>query len=244
MTSAKSNRRTAKGGFTLIELLVVIAIIGVLAALIFPAAAAIKKRAIINRAQTELDQVIVAIDLYKEKLGTYPPDNPGQPALNQLYYELLGTVQINPTTYETLDKAVRMPVTSFARAFSGVDINNNVVMSSVSGFMNCTRSASDETVPAKNFLKSLKPGQYVAGANNGMAVRLLTCSVQWPNNLPPVISTFVPDVGGVKPNPWRYNSSSPTNSPGSYDLWVDVLIAGKTNRISNWRRQPLPVATP
>jgi hypothetical protein len=58
----------------------------------------------------------------------------------------------------------------------------------------------------------------------------LTCSVTWPTGPFQTI------------NPWRYNSSNPTNSPGAYDLWVDVLIAGKTNRISNWRRQPLLVA--
>jgi hypothetical protein len=35
-------------------------------------------------------------------------------------------------------------------------------------------------------------------------------------------------------NPWRYNSVSPVNNPKSYDLWVDILIGGKTNRICNW----------
>jgi prepilin-type N-terminal cleavage/methylation domain-containing protein len=245
MTTPTATWLRARNAFTLIELLVVIAIIGILAALIFPAAGAIKKRAIITKVQTELDQVIVAIDIYKEKIGTFPPDNPGQPALNQLYYELLGTVLTN-SNYETLDKAARIPVgaASFARAFSGVDANNNPVPSTVSGFVNCTRGGGEEVLPAKSFLRSLKPGQYVAGVNNSIAIRLLTCSVQWPKNLPAVVSTFTPDDRSVNPNPWRYNSSNPTNSPGSYDLWVDVMIGGKTNRISNWRKQPLPVGAP
>jgi hypothetical protein len=38
-------------------------------------------------------------------------------------------------------------------------------------------------------------------------------------------------------NPWRYNSSNPTNNPGSYDLWVQLSIAGKTNLICNWSKQ-------
>ena len=42
-----------------------------------------------------------------------------------------------------------------------------------------------------------------------------------------------------KINPYRYNSSSPTNNPRSYDLWIDVLIGGKINRISNWSEQPI-----
>ena len=37
-------------------------------------------------------------------------------------------------------------------------------------------------------------------------------------------------------NTIRYVSSNPTNNPNSYDLWVDVLIGGKTNRISNWNK--------
>ena len=50
-------------------------------------------------------------------------------------------------------------------------------------------------------------------------------------------------VSGI--NPWRYNSSNPTNNPGAYDLWVQLSISGKTNLICNWNKQvqynsPLP----
>lgn len=245
MTNPRETNRAGERGFTLIELLVVITIMAVLAALIFPAFGAVKRRATISKAQTELQEIRTAIELYKDKLGFFPPDNPGLPKLNPLYYELLGTAQlIDGTTFETLDKTARMPIVGFARAFSGLDTNNSVVPSGVSGFINCTRAAGDEAVPAKSFLRSLKPGQYAVGRNNGVEVRLLTCTVPWPNNLPPVLSTFVPDEASVKPNPWRYNSSNPTNNPGSYDLWVDVIIRGKTNRISNWSQQAQIVAAP
>jgi len=66
---------------------------------------AVKRRSIVARTQTELDQVIVAIDLYKEKIGSYPPDNPGLPALNQLYYELVGTSQIDAATLKPWTRA-------------------------------------------------------------------------------------------------------------------------------------------
>jgi prepilin-type N-terminal cleavage/methylation domain-containing protein len=244
MRISSPRRITACAAFTLIELLVVIAIIGILAALIFPAAGIIKKRSIVARAQTELDQVVVAIDLYKEKTGSYPPDNPGLVALNQLYFELVGTAQIDAANYETLDKTLRIPVSSIQRAFSGSDANNNVIVSKVGGFNNCSKPGGDEGVSAKTFLRSPKPGQFVTGRNSGFTNRLLTCSIQWPKNLPPIISTFTPEDPAVNPNPWRYNSSNPTNNPGTFDLWVDVLIGGKTNRISNWRRQPLVVAAP
>ncbi len=45
-------------------------------------------------------------------------------------------------------------------------------------------------------------------------------------------------------NPWRYVCPG-TNNPGSYDLWIQLSIAGKTNLICNWSKQiqigsPLP----
>ena len=230
MTIAKANRRRAGGGFTLIELLVVIAIIGILAALIFPAAGAIKKRVIISRTQTELDQVVVAIDLYKERIGSYPPDNPVligpgryNYATNQLYYELVGT-RLNAigAIYEALEGNDQLSAANLTASFGA----------GVSGFVNCTKAGGDEGIAARNFLKALKPAQTGWVTNGGIPLRLLTCSVTWPNGPFQTI------------NPWRYNSSNPTNSPGSYDLWVDVIIAGKTNRIGNWRRQPLPVGAP
>jgi hypothetical protein len=53
------------------------------------------------------------------------------------------------------------------------------------------------------------------------------------NNLP------VPPISGSPPvNVFRYVSSNPTNNPTTFDLWIDVLIAGKTNRISNWSKDP------
>ena len=39
-------------------------------------------------------------------------------------------------------------------------------------------------------------------------------------------------------NPFRYVSSNPTNNTSTFDLWVDVIVGGKTNRISNWSDKP------
>jgi hypothetical protein len=36
-------------------------------------------------------------------------------------------------------------------------------------------------------------------------------------------------------NPWHYNSTSPTNNPESYDLWAEVVVAGKPVIIGNWK---------
>ncbi len=238
MTNTRPPRKVSLAAFTLIELLVVIAIIAVLAALIFPAAAAIKRRATITKVQTEMKQVATAIDVYKEKLGFYPPDNLTPVAdaryygvINQLYYELLGTeLNGNPPIYQTLDGTEQIRAIDVPKGFGA----------NVSGFVNCTKGAGgDDTVAARNFLKALTPGQQGAVTNNrSIRLKLLACSVPWPAN-----ATFQP-TSTPELNPWRYVSSNPTNNPGTYDLWVDVLVGGKTYRIGNWSQQAQVVPTP
>ncbi len=229
--------RTPGGrAFTLIELLVVIAIISILAALIFPVTGALNRKKMVSKARTELNLVRMAIDNYNTKLGHYPPDNPNVPALNQLYFELLGTTNagtaVNPE-FVTLDGSARIRQGNFAGAFGP----------GVQGFAN--RSATtggDDARMAQRFLSDLKPAQVASfdpTKDPDLAnVKLLICSVpSWYKVTP---RSLLP----ANANPFRYNSSNPTNNPNSYDLWVDLLIAGKTNRISNWSTEPIIVATP
>src|SRR5689334_8647828 len=92
--------------FTLIELLIVISIMAILAAMIIPISGAVSRNRIKAKARTELEQVATGIELYKAKLGHYPPDNPGKPSTNQLYFELLGATVTNmfgQNFYVTLD---------------------------------------------------------------------------------------------------------------------------------------------
>ena len=35
-------------------------------------------------------------------------------------------------------------------------------------------------------------------------------------------------------NPWRYNSSNPSNNPNSYDLWAEIRVGDETIIIGNW----------
>ena len=64
---------------------------------------------------------------------------------------------------------------------------------------------------------------------------LLVCSIRWLDDPARQIV-----LNGVTTglNPWRYVSNNPTNNPGAFDLWVDIVIDGKTNRISNWSTTP------
>src|SRR5205823_8131510 len=81
-------------------------------------------------------------------------DNPRNPALNQLYYELIGTTNANGV-YVTLDGSARLSQAALggpAGAF-GQD---------VSGFVNCNKGGGggDEGATATDFFKSgLRPAQ-------------------------------------------------------------------------------------
>lgn len=207
--------------FTLIELLIVIGIIALLAALILPVASVVKKKAFIQTTQAQMAQIETAIDRYKSTYGFYPPCNTVNPMVNPLYFELLGTTN-NNGTYQTLDGSATISAAFVTAAFGG----------SMGGFMNCDKPNADESSPhGQNFLPDLRPNQIARNiTNNNVAVTLLVASVGGPD------PTYQP-LGVQDVNPWRYNSSNPTNNPGSYDLWIQLVIAGKTNLICNWSKQ-------
>ena len=235
------NRKSEIGNsvaFTLIELLVVISIIGILAAFSVPVLSGIKRQAYINKTKAEMETIKTAIERYKAAYGFYPPGNPNNLLLNQLYYELEGTTN-NATTgiYRTLDGSSTIPTAQVNPAFGNSGVN---------GFMNCSKAGAGEDAPlAKNFLSDLKASQIFRQYTNNtppspVGVDLLVASVGGP------YQGYQPLGNNPGPNPWRYNSSSPTNNPGSYDLYVQLVIKpGQTNLICNWTKQvqvnsPLP----
>jgi prepilin-type N-terminal cleavage/methylation domain-containing protein len=220
--------------FTLIELLVVITIIGILAAFTVPVLSAVKRHQYINQAQGEMGQLQAAIDSYHATFGFYPPDNPngvvnatGQLLGNQLYYELVGTVLTN-NVFKTLDGSVQILAADVTNAFS------------LGGFINCSKpGASEESQSARNFIHELTPRQTAICTNNNVGTTILITAVGGPD------ATYKPlGVSGL--NPWRYKSSGTlTNNPGAYELWVQLVIGGKTNLVCNWSKtvqinSPLP----
>lgn len=67
------NRTSRNRGFTIIELLTVIAIIAVLAAILFPVAATVREQARASSCMSNLHQLWVAVNVYKQDEGGYPP---------------------------------------------------------------------------------------------------------------------------------------------------------------------------
>jgi len=233
------NRKSEVGhsaAFTLIELLVVISIIAILAAFSIPVYSSIKRQAYVNKTKAEMAQVETAIERYKAAYGFYPPSNPNNSPngmlVNSLYYELLGTTNnLGTLQYATLDGSSTIADGKVLTAFG------------VYGFLNSStnRNFNEDAPVAKTFLPDLKASQFGSYTNNPLryTVDLLVASVGGPyQNYKPL------GVAGL--NPWRYNSSSPTNNPGSYDLYVQIVIKpGQTNLICNWTKQvqvnsPLP----
>ena len=215
--------------FTLIELLVVMGIIGALAAMLLAVVGGVKKKQYVYNTQAEMAKIETAIERYKAAYGVYPPSSPAPPTsvlVNPLYYELEGTVY-NPTnsppTYTTLDGTPPALTVTYVQSAFGLG-----------GFVNCTKPGTGEdTAAARSFISDLKPNQIYNFTNTTtgpLGVNLLVGSVGGPDQ------TYKP-LGLPDLNPWRYNSSSPTINPGSYDLWIQLSIGGKTNLICNWSKQ-------
>jgi len=243
---AESRKQKAlpRDAYTLVEMLIVISVMILLASMIFPITGAIKRNQIRTRARGELVEMETAIEAYKSKLGYYPPDNPpataavnpANYAVNQLYYELLGTTNIkvgNVPYYQTLDSSAQISADPTAL--------NSVFGPSVSGFMNCLRSAGggDEGPTGTAFLRGLRANQFLAITN--AVSKIPVCTVLGAALDGPLM---LANTNLDKINPWCYNSSNPRYNPKSFDLWMDVKVGDKTNRISNWSDQPLVVAAP
>ncbi len=202
----RNGRPEIQGAFTLIELLIVIAIIAILAGLLFPVMGVVNANRMRSVARAELTQITTAIDKYYGAYHSYPQDNPLNLKTNALYLELSG-MQLVGTKYRSLDGSY------------SVDTNAVMTVCNIPGLLNASTSiqATDDRPAISSYLTGVKPAQLAT--NNPAAnqnVRFLICSAD--------------------DSPWNYRSTNPTNNPGSYDLWIDLVAGGKTNRIANWNK--------
>jgi prepilin-type N-terminal cleavage/methylation domain-containing protein len=235
VAGGRARSAAGAGAFTLVELLVVIAIMAVLAGLSLVVVGQVKKTQWKSTATAELNQIESALEAYKAQYGVYPPSNANptgtytSPVTNsllpQLYYELSGVTNQNGTTYVTLDGSASIAVTDVQKAFG------------VAGFLNCSKGGVEDATAARNFLLGLRKGQIGTASDNGVAITNILTSVRGPD------STYMP-LGVLDANPFRYVYPG-VNNPGSYDLWVQLSMSGKTYLICNWTKavainNPLP----
>ena len=233
--SSSAGRVQPRTAFTLIELLVVIAVIAILAAMVIPITGAVSSAKMRARSKAELSEIETAIYRYQAKLGHFPPDNPGNPVFNQLYYELMGTTLSN-RVYRTLDGGSQIPAANLGGP-------GGTFGTGVSGFVNSSKDGnSDEGGTATKFLPDLKPAQIGTITNKSTYLVKLLVGLPWQKGPAPFNVDPLPTVPGM--NPWRYNSSNPTNNPNSFDLWLPIRIGSRVFLISNWSKQPVPIQTP
>ncbi|EEF59220.1 type II secretion system protein [Pedosphaera parvula] len=214
-------RLSSFAGFTLIELLVVMAIIAILAALLIPATGIVSKAKIQSRARGQISELVTAIDRYQAKKGFYPPDNKlNKPGNNQLVYELWGALS-------TTAAGVPAFTIDFGQGETIRSVPTLTTFFGTPGIMN----SSAEKKEIDNFIEKIKM-EKVKNINNdpNEPVWVFFSPSKGPND--------VPDINNSLINLINYVSSSPKHNPNTYDLWIDVIIGGKTNRISNWSNEP------
>jgi prepilin-type N-terminal cleavage/methylation domain-containing protein len=210
--------------FTLIELLVVMAIIAVLAGMLIPVGAQIKIKASIKQAQTQMEQISTWIENYKAKKGHYPSENPndpdskadpGLPARPPLFYELTGADMV-AGNYRTT-RGTLLTSAQLNTAFG------------IKGLANTTQPGGnpDESPRKQDFEQGIDPN--------------LIATIPVPGG-PVTVEVLASKLRGPMgyTNIWHYSTGRPGNhNPNSYDLWLDVILGGKTNRICNWSSKPI-----
>lgn len=200
----------SRRGFTLIELLVVMGIIGVLAGLTVGLSSVASRKSKTGRMEKELNELVTAIEVYKSsKIGSYPRDNPGKPALNSLFYELSG-VTFAEGIYSVTGQDEKMGLGFVSDIFNA------------QGFANAARPG-DDLQTTHHF----KPDQHKKIREGNLVVEVLVAPLPGPSSRPA--------VDGSRANVWNYDaSSSGRHNKTSFDLWVNITVGTSVVQIHNW----------
>lgn len=135
MKTNLSSFRSFRRGFTLVELLVVIAIIGILAAMLLPVLASVKKHALVVKARTEISALANAIESYDQDYSRFPVDQAAAAGTGDFTCGLINPPQPNVTwpiqgtvTYSTENNsnvvAILMDMQTFPNGTQTLNFNH------------------------------------------------------------------------------------------------------------------------
>jgi prepilin-type N-terminal cleavage/methylation domain-containing protein len=200
-------RTTSNRAMTIMELLMVIAIMAIVAGLVVGLSAVAGEKKKISRAQAELNRLVTLIENYKSKVGMYPPANLAAPEKNSLFYELAGAHRIFGSPYSAGNPG-------YESQFATIRKSDLQAAFGIDGVVN----ASDDPTEVKRVLKDIKSDQVAVVWGNAKS---FVVPIEGPNGLP---------------NPWKYaTGTNAVHNPESFDLWVEIVVRGKTNVIGNWK---------
>jgi hypothetical protein len=133
-----------------------------------------------------------------------------------LLYELAGAVRddSNPADPRYITPFDDILASEIWSVYGGLDV---FPAPDRAGLVNAVNDEKDPDTKVHRLLTTLKPDQYAKVAGQ--------------------FSLVVPvDGPGGKPNPWFYlRGANAVHNPDTFDLWVDIVVGGQTQRIGNWK---------
>ena len=161
--------------------------------------------------------IVKAIEAYKSYFGFYPPDHVTSrdplridPVTNTLVYELSG-VLLDP-------RNARVQVAGLEPAD----------LAFVTNFLHCAPFRNISNNP--NGLKSFLAREFIQSRQFHDDPDVFVLAFYVTSGAVPTELVWELDLGS-----WRYVSTSPTNNPGKFDLWMDIHYHDRTVTIGNWK---------
>ena len=222
--NAHYSRRKQATAFTLVELLVVIAIISVIAGLVVGVAGSSSQKKTRLQTLAEMQKIQAALEVYKQKVGTYPQAPRRIPIVNPLFYELTGVKYTNASgthVYTSMQAPNHLLTSAQVNSYFGLP-----------GFANFVDETAGNNM---EILLPLTPKQY--GQLNGSGPYLLKV----PAKVPKVTATNVHGFNNLwktnTENYWQYRAYDPNGyNPQGYDLWAELpgRDAQSVEVVSSW----------